>query len=64
MNESKRRNGISLSDAKRQYLAYHEGHTGYARKSFRKKAWLMAVADKVANRASMYKKQLNTCQRG
>jgi hypothetical protein len=41
MTETKRRNKIALSNAKNQYLAYHEGQTGYARGSYRNKEWLL-----------------------
>ena len=63
MTNTKRRNGVPLSDAKNQYLAYHEGQTGYARGSYRKKTWLMGVANKVSSRASMYKRQLGQCKK-
>ena len=63
MNNTKRRNGVPLSDAKNQYLAYHEGQTGYARGTYRKKSWLMGVANKVSSRASMYKSQLTRCNK-
>ena len=63
LNNTKRRNGVPLSDAKNQYLAYHEGQTGYARGTYRKKSWLMGVANKVSSRASMYKSQLTRCNK-
>ena len=63
MNNTKRRNGVPLSNAKNQYLAYHEGQTGYARGTYREKTWLMSVAKKVSNRASMYKTQLRRCNK-
>ncbi|MCJ8333912.1 MAG: lytic transglycosylase [Epibacterium sp.] len=63
MNESKRRNGISLHDARNQYLAYHEGHTGYARRSYRSKAWLIRVANSVSARSNAYKAQLANCRK-
>ena len=53
--------GIPLNDAKHQYLAYHEGRTGYARGSYRAKSWLMRVSDEVALRAVMYDMQLKSC---
>ncbi len=53
--------GIPLDDAKRQYLAYHEGRTGYARGSYLKKSWLMRVSDEVASRAILYDTQLKAC---
>ena len=63
MNNTKRRNGVPLSDAKNQYLAYHEGQTGYAKGSYRKKSWLMGVANKVSSRAYKYKTQLRQCNK-
>ena len=63
MTETKRRNRISLSNAKSQYLAYHEGQTGYSRGSYRKKEWLLKVANKVERRSSMYRRQLKGCGR-
>ncbi|KGB81004.1 MAG: lytic transglycosylase [Pseudomonadota bacterium] len=62
MNKTRARNGIALSDARNQYLAYHEGHTGYARGSYRSKSWLIRVADEVASRASTYRVQLARCR--
>lgn len=61
-NQSKQRNGIALDDARGQYLAYHEGHTGYSRGTYRGKTWLVRVADKVDARADLYKGQLATCR--
>ena len=63
MQESRRRLGIKMSDAKKQYLAYHEGHGGFERGSYHKKAWLLSVSDKVNRRANSYKKQLKRCGR-
>lgn len=53
--------GISLGDARNQYLAYHEGRTGYARGSYRSKSWLQRVSGEVAMRADMYRVQLMQC---
>lgn len=61
MHETTERLGISKGDAERQYLAYHEGHTGYARGSYRQKAWLMRVAGEVGQRAVVYEAQLLSC---
>ncbi|MDX5382561.1 MAG: lytic transglycosylase [Rhodobacterales bacterium] len=61
MNRSRERNGISLSDARNQYLAYHEGHTGFARGSYNQKSWLMRIAGTVQDRAVMYDAQLLSC---
>lgn len=63
MTKSYERNGIALSDARNQYLAYHEGHTGYARGSYNGKAWLLRVAEDVSRRAEMYRQQLESCPR-
>ncbi|SMP26074.1 lytic transglycosylase [Shimia sagamensis] len=62
-NESRDRNGVALSDARAQYLNYHEGHTGYARGNYRNKAWLVKVADDVASRSAKYQSQLRSCSR-
>lgn len=63
MNQTREKNGIPLSDAKNQYLAYHEGHTGYARGTYRNKSWLMRVSQKVEDRAEDYRFQLEKCAR-
>jgi len=55
--------GIPLWDARRQYLAYHEGHRGYARGSYNAKSWLLRVSDQVAGRADLYGAQLIACRR-
>jgi len=54
--------GISKLDAKNLYLAYHEGHGGYQRKSFLKKAGLVQIANKVAKRAKLFQSQLGECK--
>lgn len=54
--------GISPYDATSQYLAYHEGYSGYARGSHTEKAWLMRVANEVGQRAEMYRAQLAACR--
>lgn len=59
---TQRRLKISRWDAYNQYLAYHEGRGGYARKTYRKKDWLLTVARKVARRAASYNAQLKTCK--
>lgn len=62
MNETKRRNGVSLSDARNQYLAYHEGHSGFARRTYTRKSWLVRVSGEVGQRAKMYRSQLSRCR--
>ncbi|QYK42435.1 MAG: lytic transglycosylase [Paracoccaceae bacterium] len=63
MTLTERNLGISKRDARNQYLAYHEGRTGYARGSYNAKPWLIAVAGRVQTRAEMYQSQLAACGR-
>ena len=63
MNQSRERNGISLTDPRNQYLAYHEGNTGFARGSYNAKSWLVRIAGEVGDRAVMYDAQLRSCPR-
>ncbi|MBT3487591.1 MAG: transglycosylase SLT domain-containing protein [Desulfobacula sp.] len=53
---------ISKWDAYGQYLAYHEGHGGYKRRTYLKKKWLMQVAEKVKANANRYALQLKQCK--
>lgn len=62
-DQTEKRNGIAKTDARNQYLAYHDGHTGYARGTWRAKSWLIRVADRVADRAQLYDVQLRVCGR-
>ncbi len=62
MNKSYERNGIHPTDARNQYLAYHEGQTGYARGSYNGKSWLLNVANDVDARAQLYQAQLANCR--
>ena len=62
MDKTTRLLGIAKTDARNQYLAYHEGRAGYARGSYRAKAWLLRVADQVQSRAVMYDAQLAICR--
>ena len=63
MNQTLERNGVALNDTRNQYLAYHEGHTGFARGSYNAKSWLVRIAGEVADRAVMYDAQLRACGR-
>ncbi len=56
-------NGIKLDDTYSLYLAYHEGHGGFKRRTFKKKTWLQRVAHKVSARADLYQRQLNGCEK-
>ena len=59
---SNQRNRIALNDPYNLYLAYHEGHGGYNRKTFEQKPWLKDVAVKVRNQSKRYEAQLRNCK--
>lgn len=61
-NYTHKKLGISKWDAYQQYLAYHEGHGGFKRRTYLQKPWLIKVARKVKTRASQYHTQLSRCQ--
>ena len=61
-NKSTKVLGIAKRDAYSQYLAYHEGWTGYRNKSFKKKPSLIKAAEKVRRISSQYEKQLHKCE--
>jgi len=63
MAKSHEQLGIPLTDATNQYLAYHDGRTGYRRGTYRSKPWLMRVAREVGDRSVMYHQQLKGCRR-
>ena len=63
MNQSTERLGIPRNDAGAQYLAYHEGRTGYSNQSYLGKPWLVEVAASVERRAELYAAQLSACRR-
>ena len=60
-NVSNKELGIDKQDAFRLYLAYHEGHGGYRKQSYRSKDWLVDVARKVERQAKRYNGQLQEC---
>ena len=57
-----KQNKISKWDAYNQYLAYHEGQTGFMNKTYSKKKWLLEVAKKVDKSSKKYATQLKNCQ--
>ena len=63
MDKAQRGLGIAKTDARNQYLAYHEGRGGFARQTYNSKPWLIAVAGRVAARAERYQAQLAACRR-
>lgn len=62
MSQTTEETGIALYDTRNQYLAYHEGRTGYLRGTYRSKSWLVRIADEVAARSIMYQQQLAYCR--
>jgi hypothetical protein len=60
---SHRRLGIPKDDARRLYLAYHEGHGGYSRRTYANKPQVVQVANRVDEQARRYAEQLNGCER-
>lgn len=63
MAGTEERVGVSRRDARNQYLAYHEGRTGYLRGSHNSKPWLLSYADRVQNLTNVYEEQLRRCRR-
>lgn len=60
-HQSYKRLKIPKNDPFKQYLAYHEGQTGYQQRTYLKKDWLPPVAKKVANRSRLYARQYQQC---
>ena len=54
--------GIHPTDARRLYLAYHDGIGGYRRGTWQRKGWLQSAAGNVSARASRYRGQLDNCR--
>ena len=53
--------GFDRLDARSLYLAYHEGYGGFKKKTYRKKPWLIKVADRVQTRSTKYQQQYWGC---
>lgn len=62
MLQTQERIGVPVTDARNQYLAYHEGRTGFTRGSYNGKPWLVRVAGEVDQRSRMYAVQLQSCR--
>ncbi len=60
---SARAAGIAITDARAQYLAYHEGPSGYTRGNWRSNAALIRVANRVAEDKARFDQQLPRCER-
>jgi len=54
--------GIGSTDAYSMYLAYHEGHGGFNRRTYNNKGWLKTTARRVADRSNRYAVQLAGCE--
>ena len=61
MDKATRSAGIPKTDARDQYLAYHDGIAGYQSRSYASKSWLIAVSAKVQARSDTYARQLQSC---
>jgi len=59
---SRRKLGISKWDTYNQYLAYHEGHGGWSRHTYKGKSWLLKIARRVDTDARTYGAQLRGCR--
>lgn len=55
--------GVPITDTRNQYLAYHDGRSGFLRGTWRSKSWLMRIANDVEARAIMYDQQLRRCRK-
>jgi hypothetical protein len=53
--------GFDRLDARSLYLAYHEGYGGFKKKTYRKKPWLIKVAERVQTRSTKYQQQYWRC---
>lgn len=54
-------NGVSTSDAYRLYLNYHEGLSGFRRKTYARKPWLLNTANNVQLRSQTFREQYRQC---
>ncbi|MBI1391240.1 MAG: transglycosylase SLT domain-containing protein [Alphaproteobacteria bacterium] len=63
VRETAGRNGVAVTDAYGQYLAYHEGWGGYARATYRDKPGVKAAARSVAATTLRYETQLTRCEK-
>lgn len=61
MDKTRKINGLSMGDVTSHYLAYHDGHGGYKRGTYRSKKWLLGAARKVGEQARRYAKQIQYC---
>ena len=62
VTQSNKMLGIPKNDYYNQYLAYHEGQSGWKKKTFASKKWLLEVAKKVERQSNIYNNQLEICE--
>ncbi|MDA9832721.1 transglycosylase SLT domain-containing protein [Gammaproteobacteria bacterium] len=62
LNRLSKQLNIDKSDGYRLYLAYHDGPTGYRKKTYKAKDWLIKVAKKVSDQAKNYDSQISRCR--
>ncbi|WP_439154068.1 transglycosylase SLT domain-containing protein [Yoonia sp.] len=55
--------GVPIYDTRNQYLAYHDGRTGFKRGTWRSKSWLIRISGEVEARAILYDAQLRSCRK-
>jgi hypothetical protein len=60
---SRDRLGLSPTAYREHYLAYHEGHGGYRKGTYRGKRFLIQAANRVEANARTYASQLDLCER-
>jgi len=63
MKQTRDEVGIPLNNTRDQYLAYHDGRSGFKRGTWRSKGWLVRIANEVGDRAIMYHAQLRSCRK-
>tara|TARA_B100002003_G_scaffold10154_1_gene8739 strand:- start:383 stop:961 length:579 start_codon:yes stop_codon:yes gene_type:complete len=61
MAKSNKLDGIPMTDAYNQYLAYHEGHAGYRSGRWKNKEWLRRVAAEVHRKSLEYERHIAVC---
>ena len=61
MTKTRETNGIGMTDAYLQYIAYFKGHAGFRKGNWQNDNWLKRAAGKVAAQAARYRVQLPGC---
>lgn len=61
LNNVSQQSSIEKHDIYNLYLAYHEGITGWKRKSYLKKRWLVSKAKKIKENTLIFSQQIRNC---